>query len=153
MRVYAVVDTDCQHRQTIYDALQLKYQNYMLSNGQSDAVSTSLNGENGLGVVLTPDNKPIAPIPDDDPLPFYRRADIETPNIGDRAELENIQSGTDTLAFIADLPTDEASEGLGEIRSVWTAEFLVLASKNLTFAQRVVIKKLVVELNASQLAS
>ena len=92
VRVYAVVDTDCQHRQTIYDALQLKYQNYMLSNGQSDAVSTSPNTDKALGVVLTPGDKPIAAIPDDDPLHFSRRGDIvetprtegNTPNIGDR---------------------------------------------------------------------
>jgi hypothetical protein len=93
VRVYAVANTDCQHRQTIYDALQLKYQNYMLSNGQSDAVSTTPNVENELGVVLTPDNKPIAAILDNDPLHFSRRGDIvetpvtevNTPKIGDRA--------------------------------------------------------------------
>ena len=70
-----------------------------------------------------------------------------------QAELENIQSGTVTLAEIVTFPVDMAIEALDDIRSVWRAEFLHLASKNLTFAQRVILKKLVIEMNSIRLAS
>jgi hypothetical protein len=76
VRVYAVTNANCLHRQTIYDALELKYQNYMASSNQSDAVNTNLKAEKTLEVVFTSEDEPVLTIPEDDPLHYFVKGDI-----------------------------------------------------------------------------
>ena len=134
-RVYAIVNGNCPHRQTIYQSFDHKYRAY-------------LAGELALEDIVLVFNT----------VPIIKSVAINTSSLVDleplsQAELDNIQSGTDTLADIVTLPIDEALEALDDIRSVWAAEFLLLASKNLTFAQRIILKKLVIEMNMARIAS
>ena len=134
-RVYAVVNGNCPHRQTIYQSLDQKHREY-------------LSGELGLEDIvlvfnIVPNIKSAA----------MQSAESFEPKPLPQAELLNIQSGTDTLADIVTYPLDMALEALDDIRSVWTAEFLHLASKNLTFAQIIILKKLVIQMNLTQIAS
>ena len=134
-RVYAIVNGNCPHRQTIYHSFDYKHRAY-------------LAGELALEDIVLVFNT----------VPIIKSAAINTSSLVDpeplsQAELDNIQSGTDTLADIVTWPIDEALEALADIRSVWKAEFLLLASKNLTFAERIILKKLVVEMNMARIAS
>ncbi|WP_373546553.1 hypothetical protein [Chamaesiphon sp.] len=134
-RVYAIGNFDCPHREKVYKALDYKHRNY-------------LSGELALEDIVLVFNT----IPNIKSAAMQSVESVE-PKPLSQAELVNIQSGTDTLADIVTYPLDMAHEALADIRSVWTAEFLYLASKNLTFAQRIILKKLVIEMNMSRIAS
>lgn len=134
-RVYAIGNFDCPHRQTIYQSFDHKHRAY-------------LAGELALEDIVLVFNT----------VPIIKSAAINTSSLVDpeplsQAELDNIHSGTDTLADIVTLPVDLALEALVDIRSVWSAEFLLLASKNLTFEQKIILKKLVIDMNMSRIAS
>ena len=134
-RVYAIGNGNCPHRQKVYKALDYKHRDY-------------LSGELALGDIALVFNS----------IPNIKSAamkatELVEPEPLSQAELENIQSGTLTLAEVVTFSTEDALEALDDIRSVWRAEFLHLASKNLTFAQRVILKKLVIEMNSIRLAS
>lgn len=134
-RVYAIGNFDCPHRKEVYKALDYKHGAYL-----QDASSLA---EIALVFNTTPNlkNEAIKPPPPINPQPLAQ------------AELDNIASAADTLAAIVDLPPAEAIETLNYFRSQWTAEFLLKASKNLTFVQKIALKKLVVEMNCPKLAS
>ena len=137
-RVYAIGNGNCPHRQKVYKALDYKHRAYLLDGLLPEGIALFFN--------TIPNIKSAA-------MQSAEWAESVEPKPLSQAELINIQSGTDTLADIVTFPTEEALEALDDIRSVWSAEFLLLASKNLTFAERIILKKLVIEMNLARIAS
>jgi hypothetical protein len=134
-RVYAIGNFDCPHRQEVCKALDYKHRAY-------------LSGELALEDIALVFNS----------IPSIKSAAMESagliePEPLSQEELDNIASAADTLAVIVVLPVDEAIVGLDHFRSVWTAEFLHLVSNSLTFAERIILKKLVIEMNLTRIAS
>jgi hypothetical protein len=134
-RVYAIDNFDCPHRQKAYKALDYKHRAYVSGELTLEDIVLVFNS--------IPNIKSAA-------MQSAELVELEPPS---QAELDNIKSGAMTLADIVTFPVDMAIEALDDIRAVWSAEFLLLASKNLTFAERIILKKLVVEMNLARIAS
>ena len=134
-RVYAIGNFDCSHRQDVCKALDYKHRAYISGELALEDIALVFNS--------IPNIKSAA----------MKSAEMVESEPLSQEELDNIESGTVTLAEIVALPVDIAIKTLDEIRVAWSAEFLHLASKNLTFAERVILKKLVIELNLTRIAS
>ena len=130
-RVYAIGNFDCPHRQKVYKAFARKHRAYVSSELMLEDIALVFNS--------IPNIKSEA-------MEILELVELEPRS---QRELDNIQAVADVLAEIVTLSVAEAIEALDHFRSVWTAEFLHLASKNLTFAQRIILKKLVVEMNVT----
>lgn len=134
-RVYAIANFNCDYRQTIYQSLDYKHRAYLSGELALEDIALLFNTIPNIKIAaINPPNQ-------------------NAPNPLSQAELDNIQSGTDTLADIVTYPLDMALEALDDIRSAWKPDFLLLASKNLTFEQKITLKKLVVHMNMSRIAS
>jgi hypothetical protein len=134
-RVYAIVNFDCLHRQQVYKAHDFKHRAYLSGELALEDIALVFNSipniKNG---AMKPDN-----VFEQEPL--------------SQEELDNVASAADTLAKIVATPVADAIEVLDSLRSSWTAEFLQLVSRSLAFAERIILKKLVVEMNLTRIAS
>jgi hypothetical protein len=128
VRVYAVTNADCQHRQTICEALELKYRNHVASSSCSDAVNTNLKVEKTLGVVFTPENEPVSAILEEDPPDF---------------PIERVEE----VAAILELAVAHPTDYLALVRSEYGQELLTAAAQLLPAATRSKLRDLVLIAN------
>jgi hypothetical protein len=134
VRVFGVTNSECPHRQTIYQALELKYKAHIENSTQLDTVVTVFNRELDIKTVTTVSNSDTkSPIPIEDPPPYHSSEDIE--------------SAAEVLAVAADEPGEVALEVITNLRAIWDRDLLMAAAKLLPVAQRSKLKQIVVQLN------
>jgi hypothetical protein len=138
IRVFGVTNSECPHRQTIYQALELKYKAHIENSTQFDTVVTLSNLENNeLKTVTTvSDVDTKSPIPEDNPP----------------RSLEETVSVADTLSLVVNLPEQQAIEGLANLRLVWDRDLLASASKLLVVGERAKLKEIMLLLNQEAVA-
>jgi hypothetical protein len=134
IRVFGVTNSECPHRQTIYQALELKYKTYIENSTQFDTIITVSNTELDIKNVInvsTSDTKSI--VLEADP-PDYLSSD-------------NIESVAETLVVALDQPHEVALEVITDLRTIWERDLLEAAAQLLPSAQRSKLKQIVVKLN------
>lgn len=134
-RVYSIFNFDCPHRQQVYKSLDFKHRAYLSGELTLEEIALVFN--------FIPNIKSEA----------MSTADAIEPKSLSQEELDNIASAVDTLAAITARPVACAIEVLTSLQDSWTVKFLHLVSRKLTFAERIILKKLIVEMNSTRIAS
>jgi hypothetical protein len=107
VRIYRVTNTDCPHRQTIYQALDLKYREF-LKSAEAEGVHTVFNtGNSNLKTVCTGLNPPTPP-PD---------------------RLADLQSMAAALGVLGSIEGEDELEALADLYAIWSPEDMAAASR------------------------